>query len=46
MSRPGVRLFAMAVLVLASSGMARAEATQVRFARQLGLGYLQFYVMQ
>ena len=23
-----------------------AEANQVRFARQLGLGYLQFYVMQ
>jgi NitT/TauT family transport system substrate-binding protein len=30
----------------ASSGAACAEASQVRFARQLGLGYLQFYVMQ
>ena len=27
-------------------GAAHAEANQVRFARQLGLGYLQFYVMQ
>ena len=27
-------------------GAATAEANQVRFARQLGLGYLQFYVMQ
>ena len=25
---------------------ARAEVSEVRFARQLGLGYLQFYVMQ
>jgi NitT/TauT family transport system substrate-binding protein len=42
-------LFAIAALgvaLLASSGGAHAEANQVRFARQLGLGYLQFYVMQ
>ena len=32
--------------LLASCGAAHAEANQVRFARQLGLGYLQFYVMQ
>jgi NitT/TauT family transport system substrate-binding protein len=31
---------------LAFCALARAEAGQVRFARQLGLGYLQFYVMQ
>ena len=40
------RLFACAVLLLASCGAAHAEANQVRFVRQLGLGYLQFYVMQ
>ena len=28
------------------SPVARAEVTEVRFARQLGLGYLQFYIMQ
>ena len=32
--------------MLFASGSAFAEANQVRFARQLGLGYLQFYVMQ
>jgi NitT/TauT family transport system substrate-binding protein len=32
--------------VLTSSVSAHAEASQVRFARQLGLGYLQFYIMQ
>jgi NitT/TauT family transport system substrate-binding protein len=37
---------AVAMLILAWSGSAFAEANQVRFARQLGLGYLQFYVMQ
>jgi len=31
---------------LAPGVAANTEATQVRFARQLGLGYLQFYVMQ
>src|SRR5262249_43478268 len=45
MRRPGACLLAIA-MVLACCGIARAEATQVRFARQLGLGYLQFYVMQ
>lgn len=33
-------------LALAGHEAAHAEATQVRFARQLGLGYLQFYVME
>lgn len=33
-------------MLFAWCGAAHAEATQVRFARQLGLGYLQFYVMQ
>jgi NitT/TauT family transport system substrate-binding protein len=37
---------AIATLILAWSGSALAEAGQVRFVRQLGLGYLQFYVMQ
>src|SRR3954449_4452785 len=37
---------ALGATLLASSGSAQAEANQVRFARQLGLGYLQFYVMQ
>jgi len=40
------RIFACGVLLLALCGAAHAEANQVRFARQLGLGYLQFYVMQ
>jgi NitT/TauT family transport system substrate-binding protein len=35
----GAALFALTV-------PAQAEANQVRFARQLGLGYLQFYIMQ
>src|ERR1051325_8901216 len=37
---------AVSALILLWSGGAHAEANQVRFARQLGLGYLQFYVMQ
>lgn len=39
-------LSAYGAISLAVCGVAHAEATQVRFARQLGLGYLQFYVMQ
>ena len=39
-------VLAGAVHVLTSGVSAQAEANQVRFARQLGLGYLQFYVMQ
>jgi NitT/TauT family transport system substrate-binding protein len=45
MKNLSVRVLAVAALVL-SGPAAQAEATQVRFARQLGLGYLQFYVMQ
>jgi NitT/TauT family transport system substrate-binding protein len=41
-----LRIFASAVMALMLCAAARAEANQVRFARQLGLGYLQFYVMQ
>ena len=37
---------AIAMLIVVWSGSAFAEANQVRFVRQLGLGYLQFYVMQ
>src|SRR5215213_2696125 len=37
---------ATAAALFASCSNALAEADQVRFARQLGLGYLQFYVMQ
>jgi NitT/TauT family transport system substrate-binding protein len=33
-------------VILAVGSPAVAETSQVRFARQLGLGYLQFYVMQ
>jgi NitT/TauT family transport system substrate-binding protein len=40
-----LRVAAIGISVLAS-GNAFAQANQVRFARQLGLGYLQFYVMQ
>ena len=38
--------FAAIGALLFASGASFAEANQVRFARQLGLGYLQFYVMQ
>jgi NitT/TauT family transport system substrate-binding protein len=41
-----LRALVMAAAVLAFGGAAHAEAREVRFARQLGLGYLQFYVMQ
>src|SRR6266566_4829320 len=34
------------VALLASSGVARAEATQVRVAKQFGIGYMQYMVMQ
>ena len=46
MTRRLVRALAAGSMLLALCGAAAAEATQVRFARQLGLGYLQFYVMQ
>jgi NitT/TauT family transport system substrate-binding protein len=35
-----------APLVIETSAPASAEASQVRFARQLGLGYLQVYLME
>lgn len=39
--------FALAVMALASgSNVARAEVEEVRFVRQLGLGYLQIYVLE
>jgi NitT/TauT family transport system substrate-binding protein len=41
-----LRILACGAIALVLCGVARAEANQVRFARQLGLGYLQFYVMQ
>jgi|1186.fasta_scaffold106700_2 NitT/TauT family transport system substrate-binding protein len=34
------------VAYLSTGAVARSEAGEVRFARQLGLGYLQFYIMQ
>jgi NitT/TauT family transport system substrate-binding protein len=40
------RLLIGAVTILGFCSAAAAEVDQVRFARQLGLGYLQFYVMQ
>jgi NitT/TauT family transport system substrate-binding protein len=40
-----LRLAAVGALLF-TTGSVFAEANQVRFARQLGLGYLQFYVMQ
>ena len=44
------RAWILAVLTaaagLASTGAARAEVKEVRFVRQLGLGYLQLYVME
>ena len=45
MLRPLIAAVASAIL-LASSGAARAEATQVRVAKQFGIAYMQFMVMQ
>jgi NitT/TauT family transport system substrate-binding protein len=48
--RCGLRLLiAVASMLLVAGGAAppaQADVKEVRFARQLGLGYLQFYVMQ
>ena len=41
-----VRFAAAALACVALARPAGAEVNQVRFARQLGLGYLQFYVME
>jgi NitT/TauT family transport system substrate-binding protein len=41
-----VRFAAVALACVALAHPAGAEVNQVRFARQLGLGYLQFYVME
>ena len=41
-----LRILASGAMLFVWCGAANAEANQVRFARQLGLGYLQFYVMQ
>jgi len=45
---PAVRvtLLITALILPGLSGSVAAEANPIRFARQLGLGYLQFYVMQ
>jgi NitT/TauT family transport system substrate-binding protein len=40
------RVLAGALLVFGLSCPAHAEVSEVRLARQLGLGYLQFYIMQ
>jgi NitT/TauT family transport system substrate-binding protein len=41
-----LRLFSLVLASLALARPAIAEVSEVRFARQLGLGYLQFYVME
>jgi NitT/TauT family transport system substrate-binding protein len=41
-----LRLLIGLLAAVGLTGPAAAEASQIRFARQLGLGYLQFYVMQ
>jgi NitT/TauT family transport system substrate-binding protein len=46
MFRFSVRLAAVALACVALTRPAAAEVNQVRFARQLGLGYLQFYIME
>lgn len=46
MNRTIAFLLAAGFAVLAPDAPARAETTHVRFVRQLGLGYLQFHVMQ
>jgi NitT/TauT family transport system substrate-binding protein len=46
MSSGFTRCLAVMLAGLALAGPAAAEVNEVRFARQLGLGYLQFYVME
>jgi NitT/TauT family transport system substrate-binding protein len=46
MRRTGVSLAIGALVAVTLATAAGAEVNSVRFARQLGLGYLQFYVMQ
>ena len=41
-----VRFAAIALACVSLARPAAAEVNQVRFARQLGLGYLQFYIME
>ena len=41
-----LRVMIAAATMIALCSAASAETSQVRFARQLGLGYLQFYIMQ
>jgi NitT/TauT family transport system substrate-binding protein len=41
-----LRVAAVALACVALARPAAAEVDQVRFARQLGLGYLQFYIME
>jgi len=41
-----LRVFSIILACLALARPAAAEVSEVRFARQLGLGYLQFYVME
>ncbi|HEX4556443.1 MAG TPA: ABC transporter substrate-binding protein [Xanthobacteraceae bacterium] len=41
-----LRFVAVALACVALARPAGAEVAQVRFARQLGLGYLQFYIME
>src|SRR5262249_14503574 len=43
---PGLQMLALAAVGVAACGAGRAETTQGRFARQLGRGDPQFYVMQ
>src|SRR5262249_22478102 len=46
MARLMMVLLVAGAAMLGRAGSAAAETSQIRFARQLGLGYLQFYVMQ
>ena len=42
----GIRALLVALFAMLAMPAARAEVGEVRLARQLGLGYLQFYIMQ
>lgn len=46
MNRGFARLLIGAAILFGAFAPAAAEVNEVRFARQLGLGYLQFYIMQ
>jgi NitT/TauT family transport system substrate-binding protein len=46
LKQTGLWVTLLSAIALASAGQARAEATEIRIAKQYGLGYLQLMVME